>query len=61
MGNDIPGNVQKFRSRKKSRLITNSLLTLFGLEIKIVMTTVSNKDSMKANGQREHAVMAERK
>lgn len=61
MGNDIPGNVQKFRSRKESRLKTNSLLKLFGLETKIVMTTVSTKDSMKANGQREHAVMAERK
>lgn len=61
MGKDIPGNVQKFRSRKGSMLKTNSLLKLFGLETKIVMTTVSNKDSMKAKGQREHAVTAERK
>lgn len=51
MGNDIPGNVQKFRSRK--RLKANSLLKLFGLEAKIVVTTVSNKDSMRANSRKE--------
>lgn len=61
MGNDIPGTVQKFRSRKGSRLKVNSLLKLFALEAKIAMTTVSNKDSMKANKQRENAVTAERK
>lgn len=53
MGNDIPGNVQKFRSRKGSRLKANSLLKLFGLEAKIVVTTVSNKDSMRANSRKE--------
>lgn len=53
MGNDIPGNVQKFRSRKGSRLKANSLLKLFGLEAKIVVTTVSNEDSMRANSRKE--------